>query len=299
MNKTWIVLDCNYLCHRAFHATGDLSYHGAATGTLFGFFQALQTLQHAWGAAHPVFCWDKGQQVKRHQLLSTYKSSRIKRHAKETDEEREARDGMITQMHRLRDHYLRELGYHNNFCQYGYEADDVIAMVLKAVHPDDEVFIISADQDLWQLLGPNRFCYNPHTSVLMTDATFRAKHGIPPQQWANVKALAGCTSDDVIGVRGVGEVYAAKWFAGTLNPNSKAYQLISNNLTIHNENLKLTRLPYPDCQPVRLKADKLVPDGWRKLLSSLGMGSLIAHPPKGVRNGKHKGKETSKPGFGL
>lgn len=86
-----------------------------------------------------------------------------------------------------------------------------------------------------------------------------------------MKALAGCTGDNVKGISGVGEITAAKWFAGTLNPTSKAYQDINDQLEVHNDNLPLVRLPFPGLELPGLRDDEVTEERKIKVEIELGM----------------------------
>ena len=61
------------------------------------------------------------------------------------------------------------------------------------------------------------------------------KYRIKPFEWHKVKAIAGCSSDNVKGVAGVGEITAIKYLKGELKKESKAHQNIINKLEIGNE----------------------------------------------------------------
>jgi len=90
------------------------------------------------------------------------------------------------------------------------EADDLIAEMVDSADPKDEIFIFSADSDLYQLYyhQPNvRF----HNFVMETDmAAMKAKSGVEWELYADWKALAGDTSDNIPGLRGIGPTTAAK-----------------------------------------------------------------------------------------
>jgi len=53
-----IILDCNYLCHRAKHIFGDLTYDGNATGVIYGFLKSLSAFQDLFNTSNFVFCFD-------------------------------------------------------------------------------------------------------------------------------------------------------------------------------------------------------------------------------------------------
>ena len=104
------------------------------------------------------------------------------------------------------------------------EADDVIA-TLAASCPERDVLISSVDQDYYQLLrdaGPGRGSVRVLNTArragsrLAGPAEVRAKHGVDPVQFADYRALAGDTSDNIPGVRGVGAKTAAALLDGGL-----------------------------------------------------------------------------------
>ncbi len=100
----------------------------------------------------------------------------------------------------------------------GYEADDIIAtLASQAVDADMDVFIVTGDRDVLQLV-------NPHVTALMTrrgitemtrftpDEVF-AKYGLTPAQYPDFAAIRGDPSDNLPNIPGVGEKTAAKWIA--------------------------------------------------------------------------------------
>lgn len=268
MTNTWLLLDVNYLCWRAHYATGHLSHGGEPTGMLFGFFQSLLELQERFGTRKIAFCFDRGK-GKRRELCPTYKANRG-----EITEESKA---VIQQIGELRRKHLPGLGYRNVLSQTGFEADDVIASVAKwSLGPQDTGVIVSADADLWQLVRRGVVWFNPHTKTLVNREAFIKQWRICPEQWAHVKALAGCPGDNVIGVHGVGEVTAARYYAGTLKRDSKLHERIEANLNVHNANLPLVRLPFPGTKTFNLYDDYMPPKAWDEFCDGLGLETLKA-----------------------
>jgi 5'-3' exonuclease len=128
----------------------------------------------------------------------------------------------------LRKSLMPRLGFKNLFFQDGYEADDLIATTVMSHLPLDNTrnVVISSDDDLLQLLG---YCdlYSINKKQEMNLKAFQEKYGLSdPRTWAEVKTLAGCTSDKVPGLPGVGEKTAIKYLTGTLNPKNKTYAKI-------------------------------------------------------------------------
>lgn len=275
MTRTWLVLDCNYLCHRAFHSVGQLS-----EGVIFGFLHAVVSAQQLHQTHRTVFCFDYGH-GKRYNMLNGYKSSRKKKYKDWTRSERTERQKLNLQIEQLRAYLLRRIGWRNVLFQEGYEADDLIASVcLHSIKAKDKAIIVSSDTDLYQLLSGNVHLWNPHKSQAFTLASFRTKYGIEPGRWAEVKALAGCNTDDVPGIPGVGEKTAAKWVAGKLKVGSKAFEKVLLGVAEATErNLPIVRLPLQGTNTFRLKKDRITISKWREHCLQLGMHSLISNPP--------------------
>ena len=103
----------------------------------------------------------------------------------------------------------------------GYEADDVIGtLAMQAVASGLEAVIVSGDKDFYQLIGPHVALLNPGrggpaaVDEVWVDQTNAAERlGVPPGQVADFLALVGDTSDNVPGVKGIGEKGAQKLLA--------------------------------------------------------------------------------------
>jgi len=281
---TYLLLDSSYLFYRAFYAMGDLSFGGVKNGGVYGFFRELVTLQERWQTNRFVFCFDVGRS-KRRDMNSDYKANRKEW---ETDEECKVHEEIYNQLTCLREKYLPYMGYRNIVWQKGYEADDLIAAICRfptlGHKSEDTAIIVSADADLFQILdNPRVSIWNPQKKELLDGDSFREKWGISPSSWASVKAIAGCTSDNIRGIERVGEKTAVKFLSGTLNPDTKAHRNIVLGRKIWSENLNLTQLPLDGTKQWRFVEDKTSDERWNKAMGKLGMKSLIRGRVKGVR----------------
>lgn len=277
MPNFWLVLDVDFLCHRAFYSTGGLKNNDDPTGVLFGFFRELESLKRQFNSDRFVFCFDHGKLL-RESVLAQYKETRKKKKAGMTDEEAENYAGMKSQVKKLKLKYLDRLGYKNVFFQDGYEADDVIASVVGNAHelPDgDRIIMVSADQDLYQLLNKQVAQWNPNLKTLFTAKAFRQKYGIAPRQWPHVKAIAGCDSDDVRGVPGVGEKTACKYLRKELGPGNDKQMMIEACADVWLPNLDIVRLPYPGIKPFKPEAGQRDDKEWEKLCLELDFQTLL------------------------
>ena len=268
MRQTWLVLDAHCLRHRAWHTTGQL-----ASGALYGFFRDIRDLRDLFDADKIVFAFDHGYAY-RLELLPTYKQSRREPKVPPTEEEIAARQELSRQIGLLRDKYLPALGYRNVLHQRGYEADDMIAAACIHRPSLTDIVIVSSDGDLFQLLDESVSIYNPHQKKLLTQRWFVGKWGLDPVMWASVKAMAGCSSDDIPGIDGIGETYASRYFAGKLNKESKAHAKIQAGLDVYNRNIQLTRLPAPGVEVPQWREDDATERRWGEVTEQLGFKSL-------------------------
>jgi DNA polymerase-1 len=300
--KTWLVLDCNYLCWRAFHSTGGLSYRGVMTGVVYGFMREVIQLKDLHNTDRIVFCFDYNRKdLKRREVYPGYKSSREHNNSHGLDKETHA--DVQKQIHYLRSVLLPGLGYRNILCEKGYEADDLVASVVDNLGTGHEAIVVARDGDYYQLLGPRCIIWNPSKGKAVTTKSFIKEYGISPSQWADVKAIAGCSTDDVEGIRGIGPKTAAAFLAGKLNVTSAKHRLIVHNHKIWKLNLPLVRLPYEGTPVVKLRKDKVNQKKWKQLCNKLGFRTLHdvhlgAGDGKAKAKKKQQGKRPSK-GFGI
>lgn len=278
MPKDWLILDMSSLAYRALHSTGGLSYGGNLTGVVFGVFRALAALREDMETHHVAYCFDYGKGL-REQKFPWYKESR--RTKKRTDEEEHERFEMKAQIDRMRSKYLPDLGLGDSvFFQEGYEADDVMASVAQNLPEGDRGIIVSQDHDFFQLLSSKVAQYMPTQKLFFTAKDFRERYKLAPNRWVEVKAIAGCTSDDVPGVDRVGEITAAQFLNGS-GSGKKITPAILEHVASQQylDNLEVVRLPYTGCKKFEVDPDAPTspdPKAWKNLAESLGFASLTS-----------------------
>lgn len=90
----------------------------------------------------------------------------------------------------------------------GYEADDLIGTLAKAAYAEDpecQIFIVSGDKDMYQLVNDRTFTVNPMKDLLCDAAKVEEVVGVPPGQVVDVMALRGDAVDNVPGAPGIGK----------------------------------------------------------------------------------------------
>jgi 5'-3' exonuclease len=283
--KTWLLLDTNYLSYRAYHVFGKLSSKGVGTGAVYGVLKDIQVLMDEHATDHVAFCFDHGKGL-REQTVTTYKETR--RNKVRTEEEAAGYADLRKQVELLKTDYLPGLGLSNVLYADGYEADDVIASLCNNSLGNNQAVIVSADQDLYQLLSDQVSVWNPTQKHMTTKKSFVKEYGVPPEFWARVKAIAGCSSDNIKGMKGVGEKTAAKYFQTCNGPGERAplkgkLQEIwtwVREYRDYKRNLGLTTIPYPGCPVFQLQTETISPKAWKTLTDKLEMKSLAGDSPK-------------------
>lgn len=234
-----LIIDCHSLCYRSLYSIPELNFKNNPTSIIFGFLKQLFVLSDKFNTNQFLFAWDSRKSFRK-EACSTYKR-------RENNPDKKAMiDLAKKQFNKLRQDVLPVMGFKNIYIQPGYEADDIIASLVYR-YPD-EYTIISKDEDLYQLLNNGRktFAQIYNFDKVITENDFRNMYyGINPIKWANVKGLAGCDSDTVDGIPGIGIETALKYITGNLKEGKAKDKIESEEgKRIYEECFKLVSLPY-------------------------------------------------------
>ena len=207
-SKTLILIDGHALAFRQYYAlerTNMRTTSGSPTWAAYGFFKAIFDLLKKQKPDAICVAFDVSHQTFRVEEYSEYKANR-----------QAMPDNMRSQM----DLIYEGLQAFNIpiYTKEGYEADDVIGTIAKqACAAGHKVLILTGDQDSFQLidkLGCTKVII-PHKSELIEydwDKVYE-KLGVYPNQVVDYKSLRGDTSDNIPGVKGIGEKTATKLLA--------------------------------------------------------------------------------------
>ena len=254
-----LAVDVHNLCWRSWHSTGHLT-----EGLAFGFLKELQHLRRLLRPDRVAFCFDS-MSSKRREILPTYKLRQSR-----SPQEQKEREGVIGQIDKLRRTVLPKLGFRNLFIQHGYEADDLIASVC-LWNRDFTVVIASTDQDLYQLLSRRVSMWKAGKPY--TDKSLLHDYGIPACHWVAVKCMAGCRSDNIPGVPGIGEKSAIRYILRTASPRIRQ-KIDARFGMLLGRNLPLVNLPFDGTMKCRVVPDEATPEKWDKVVTKMGMKSL-------------------------
>ena len=202
-----LLLDGHSLAYRAFFALPVENFStttGQHTNAVYGFTSMLINVLRDEQPTHVAVAFDVSRQTFRLQEYSEYKAKRNK-----TPTEFSSQLPLIEEvLDALNIPFLKK---------EGYEADDIIAtLVTEALATEDmEVLILTGDRDSLQLVTDRSTVLYPMRGVSdlarMTPAAVEEKYGVPPHRYPELAAIVGETSDNLPGVPGVGQGFAARW----------------------------------------------------------------------------------------
>ena len=205
VKKRLVILDTHAILHRAYHALPDfLSSKGEPTGALYGLVSMLVKIIGDFKPDYIVAAFDLPGDTHRHVAYKEYKA-----HRAPTD------DALVSQLKRSRE-VLDALGVARYECE-GFEADDVIGTIAQEMkqHGGVDVIIASGDMDMLQLVDDDRvrvftFKKGLADTILYNEAAIVERFGFGPLSIPDLKGIMGDASDNIKGVKGVGEGSALK-----------------------------------------------------------------------------------------
>jgi DNA polymerase-1 len=202
--KLFIAIDGNAIIHRAYHAypLSLTTSTGLPVNAVYGFTVMLLEVLKKFDPKYVVCCFDTGKPTFRHSKFPDYKA-----HRKAPENELIVQFPLVRDVVKAFNIPIVEVD--------GYEADDSLGTLAKEVDSGKwsdqgvEMVIVSGDRDLLQLITPNvNVCLpqgNFKSLTVFNRLSTKEKYGYFPEQVTDYKALVGDPSDNIPGVKGVGE----------------------------------------------------------------------------------------------
>ncbi len=207
--KRLVLLDAHAIIHRAYHALPEFtSSKGEPTGALYGLSTMLMKIITDLKPDYVVACYDLPQKTFRHESYEGYKAGRKK-----------ADEGLSVQIEssrRIFDAFNIPI-----YDAPGFEADDVLGTIVSQVTDPVkcqslnvkcplDIVIASGDMDTLQLIDDKRVQVYTlkkgiNDTIMYDEDAVRARFGFDPEFLPDYKGLRGDASDNIIGIKGIGE----------------------------------------------------------------------------------------------
>jgi DNA polymerase I len=199
MAEKLLLVDASNSIYRAFFALPALANSaGVPTHATLGFTTMLQKVLRESAPDYVAVIWDSPGHKRRKELYADYKATR--------DATPDDLRAQIPWIRRIVEAYgLATVE------SEGEEADDVIATLTRAAEREGvEVEIVSTDRDLFQLVTPTVRVVDTMRDRHYGPAEVETRFGVPPEKLLDLRALVGDSSDNIPGVKGIGEKGAAE-----------------------------------------------------------------------------------------
>ena len=204
-NKICVVIDAHALIHRAYHAVPALANkEGEIVNAVYGFTTMLLSVLKEFQPYYFIATFDEYAPTFRKELFEEYKAQR-----------KQAPDDLYAQIPRI--HQVLEAFCVPVFVKAGFEADDLIGTLVHTIEhttKNIDAIIVSGDLDTLQLVSKRTKVYTMKRklddTILYDTQAVQEKYGFAPEYLAEYKGLRGDQSDNIPGVKGVGEKTAQK-----------------------------------------------------------------------------------------
>ncbi len=199
--KTLVLLDTHALIHRAYHALPKFTSKktGEPTGALYGLSTMLLKVIRELKPDFIVAAFDRAEPTFRHESYEAYKAQRP-----------EAEEDLVKQL--IRAHDIVEAFGIPLLDAAGFEADDIIGTVVENLKnsKDLKITIVSGDMDVLQLVEGERVVVYTlrrgiEDTIIYDEEKVKERYGFGPLALPDFKGLKGDPSDNIVGVKGIGE----------------------------------------------------------------------------------------------
>ncbi|WP_228568858.1 DNA polymerase I [Campylobacter sputorum] len=217
--KTLTIVDTFGFFFRLYYAMTSLkSKDGKPSGMVNGFANFIMNLKDEFRSDYIIFALDSKGKTFRSDIDPNYKMNRIS----PPDDLKEQLVACIDM--------IEKMGLYS-LSKEGYEADDIIASVVKKFKNDMQINIVTHDKDLYQLISDNVSIYSAAKKELYDRNGCFEKYGVYPQQMIDFLAICGDSADNIPGIKGIGEKGAKK----LLDEFKNLEEIYSNLSLIRNE----------------------------------------------------------------
>lgn len=260
------LIDGNSYYYRAFHAIRGLTNsRGLPTNAIYGFTSMVFKIIREKKPDALAIAFDSKGPTERHKLYEQYKAQRP-----------ETPEGLIVQIPHIKE--IISAFRIPAFEIPGIEADDIICTIAKkAASQGARVFILSGDKDMMQAVGGGINIYDPMKDIEIGEKDVLERFGLSPKRLPEFMALTGDVSDNIPGVKGIGEKTAKELLAdaGSLDElmahpekikNDRLRKMISGSIEVIKLSRVLAEIDMDVPLEIDLKALTVQEPDWPELL---------------------------------
>lgn len=193
-DKKLFIIDGSSFLYRAYYGLRPLhTESGEPVQAVYGFCRMIKKIIDTFHPEHVVLVWDSKGKTTRHEIFSEYKATR---QAPPSD--------LFDQKEHIIE-FAKDIGLFQ-LAQVGVEADDIIASLARWWSSEQgSVVIVSSDKDMGQLLNDNVVMFDSFKDVIITAQGYQEKMGFSLSKTIFYFSLLGDTSDNIPGVKGIGD----------------------------------------------------------------------------------------------
>jgi DNA polymerase-1 len=284
------LIDGNSYVYRAYYAIKGLSNSkGLPTNAIYGFTNMLLKIMREKKPDGLAISFDSPVPTERHRIYEDYKAQRPEAPGELI--------GQIPHIRRMISAFRIKI-----FEMPGYEADDILGTIArKAESEGADVFIVTGDKDMLQLVDRKVKIYDPMKDKVLDEEFIKDKFGVGPGRITEFMALTGDAVDNIPGIKGVGEKTARELLSEfdsledlLNNPDrikkDKLRALVAENADIVRLSKRLATLDTSVPVDANVEEFRLQEPDWPSLLSLLQefeFGSLMKLIPSGATRELH------------
>jgi DNA polymerase-1 len=282
------LIDGNSYVYRAYYAIRKLTTsRGFPTNAIYGFTNMLLKIIREKKPDSIVVSFDSPVPTERHRIYEEYKAHRP-----------EAPEELVEQIPHIKK--IVSAFNINIFEVPGYEADDLLGTIAKkAASEGIDVFIVTGDKDMLQLVDKKVKIYDPMKDKILDEGYIKERFSVEPERIIEFMALAGDAVDNIPGIKGIGEKTAKellsdfKSLEDLLNNTNRIRKdklrlLVSENADIVRLSKKLATIDISVPIDIDTEKFRLREPDWPSLLPlfrEFEFGSLIKLIPSGLSSG--------------
>jgi len=194
LKKSLFIIDGSSFLYRAYYGLQPLhTSDGRQVQAVYGFCRMIKKIMETFTPSNVVIVWDSKGKTIRNEIYPAYKATR------------QAPPNDLFEQKEFIQKIAKAIGLHQ-LAEPGVEADDLMySLGIWWEEKGGTAVVVTSDKDMGQMLSKQIKIYDTFKNVFIDEASFKEKMGFPPQKTVFYFALVGDSSDNIPGVKGIGQ----------------------------------------------------------------------------------------------